>query len=158
MLEFLAGLAVAGAVPAEKCLAADPAEVVVERASLDGGAKGPFEAVSVSRRGDSLFGMVSSRVVVYAPDCSTAFEQQFDDTVETRMDKVVLGDQPALVLTAYEPGGSGCGYAHLILAYGKDRGLVGGPVYALAPMQLIHSNMDGFYVGPLGSGKSGLVT
>jgi hypothetical protein len=146
MLQFFFAAAMATAVPSS-CLPADPADVVVERQVLDRGASGPLEAYSVSRKGDGPLGYESSRVVIYAADCRVLYQQVFANTIETRLMRAKLGDQPVLVSTTMTPGGSGDGFEHVVLSYDADG------VFALAPLRLSHSNMDGFHLGDLGRGR-----
>jgi len=158
MIGLLAGVALAASADSS-CLAADPADLVVERKAIDLGAGEQLEAVSVSRRGDGTLGFEASRLVIYSAGCQVVFEQRFGDTTEAHFALTRLGGQPVLVLSAVAPGGSACVYQHLILAYGRgELPSILDDLVPLAPMDLGHSNMDRFYVGDLGRGRgAGLV-
>jgi hypothetical protein len=136
----------------------DRADKVIERKTIHGNLffdhPSDFEAVSSAHPGDGPMGFVSSRVTLFGPNCSVVFDQLFPDTIETRFTDARLGKTSILLLTTFYPGGSGCGYEQIILAYGKDEE----GVRALTPMRLSHDNMDGVYVGELSRGKGpGLV-
>jgi hypothetical protein len=155
MLPLLLGLTLAAASAPASCSAVDPSEQFIERKTLHG-RHDNFVAVSSARRGDGFLGFVSSQVTIYGANCAIVFDQRFSDTVQTRFTNTKLGKQPILILTTFEPGGSGCGYEQIILAYGTTADA--GGVRVVSPMRLTHSNMDGVYVGNLGHGKGpGLV-
>jgi hypothetical protein len=155
MLPLLAFAAALIASPPPACrLNLAPGETVTERRSLKT-RDGYLEAVSASNPDPDTY---SSRALVMGPDCQIAFEQRFDGATQTRFNEGLLGKQPFLFVTAYSPGGSGCGYQHLILAFDGERRAMDG-VEPLAPMSLWHNNMDGVFVGDLGHGQGpGLVT
>lgn len=151
---FAFAVALAASPPSACKLDLAPGETVTERRGLKA-RDGDLEAVSVSNPDPDNR---SSRALVIAPDCKVVFEQRFDDATQTRFSEGLLGKQPFLFVTAYSPGGSGCGYEHLILAFGGERYARDG-VQPLAPMSLWHNNMDGVFVGDLGKGRGpGLVT
>jgi hypothetical protein len=146
MLELFLAAALAAA-PAV-CLPFDPAELVVDRQALGDGGRETLQVYAVSRRGEeSLFGYVSSRVVVYGPDCGVRYQQMFDGAVETHFLPVKLGERSVLLATTMFPGGSGVGYVQTILGYDSFS------VYTLAPERLRYSNLDGFHLGDLGDGR-----
>lgn len=143
MAALIMTLMLASGSPAASCPIAGPREQVVERKELHL-RSGDLEAVSTSIPGNGPLGFAASRVVIYGPGCRVVFKHRFPDTIQTRFSESRLGDLPVLILTTFEPGGSGCGYGHTILGYDGSR------VRVLNRMQLGHSNMDGFYVGDLG--------
>ena len=154
MLPLLALAALAAGSPSACRLDLVPGETVTERRSLKA-RDGDLEAVSVINPDPDAY---SSRALVLNADCKIVFERRFDGATQTRFSEGQLGRQPFLFVTAYSPGGSGCGYGHLILAYGGERYADDG-VEPLAPQSLWHNNMDGVFVGDLGGGRGpGLVT
>jgi hypothetical protein len=154
MLTLVFAAALASAPPAECKLDLAPGETLIERRSLDT-KDDTLEAVSV-REPDTDDGP-STRAMVLGPDCKVMFEQRFALATQARFSMGRLGPQPFLFMTAFEPGGSGCHYDHLIIPYGGEMSVEDG-VQPLAPMSLGHSNMDGIFVGDLGRGRGpGLV-
>jgi len=143
--------AATAATPLAACYVANKDDVVVERLQLQLPHGHKLQAVSVSHHGDGPLGFDASQVFIYTSSCQIAYAQRFDGAMETRFDDVRLGDQPILVLTSYQLGGSGCGYSHTILSYGDHRWR-DDAIEPLGPMRLDHDNMDGFYVGDLHDG------
>jgi hypothetical protein len=129
---------------------------VIERRAL-ATERHSFEAVSVSNakgQGAQALGSTDApvaRIVVFGADCAKVLERRYDLTTQARFTVGRLGRQPFLFVTTFRLGGSGCGYDHLILAYGGDVYPADG-VEPLAPMPLGHSNLDGVFVGDLGHG------
>jgi hypothetical protein len=155
MLPLLFAAALAASPPPACKFDLAPGETLIERRSLPT-RNGELEAVSLSEP-DTETDPPSSRAMVLSRDCKVVFEQRFDAT-QARFSEGRLGEQPFLFVTAFRPGGSGCAYEHLILAYGGENYAEDG-VQPLAPMPLGHGNMDGVFVGDLGRGRGpGLVT
>jgi len=150
MLPFVLAAAVAAPAP-HSCYHPGPKDQVVARELLDAGDDEHFEAVAIAHKGDGPLGFSYSRAVVYTPQCGVAFQQDFPEAPRSLFSRISLGGKDMLLLTAFYPGGSGCGYRHLILKYGDD--YPGGSVLPLAPMDLGHSNMGGFFAGDLGGGQ-----
>ena len=136
------------------CLKADSADVVVDRQTLDVKGGKSLEAVSVSHRGNGPEGFSSSSVIVYSANCDVVFQQRYGDTIETRFTLSHLAEQPVLVATAFEPGGSGCGLEDVVIAYGGQLSDDNpDAVLPLSPMGFGHDNMGGFFAGDLGLGR-----
>ena len=154
MLPLLFAAAIAASPPAGCKLGLAPGERIVERQSLEI-RKGALEAVSTSKaEADTPW----SRVTVFDQACKVLFERRFSDTNQARFSKGRLGEQPFLFITTFRQGGSGCGYDHLILAYGGEMYPTSN-LEPLAPGPLGHGNMDGVFVGDLGRGRGpGLVS
>ncbi len=149
MLPILAAAAIAISAP-NSCPPVDPADQITDQRKLNGS---DLEAITASHPGDGPHGFVSSRVTVFRPDCSVAFDQQFEDQGEAALDLVDLAGQPLLVVTTFQLGGSACGVEHLILGYGGRLMRNDQDVRVLAPMRLHHSESGGFYVGDLGKAR-----
>lgn len=155
MLPLLFAAALGASPPAECTLDLAPGETLIERRSLKA-RDGTLEAASVREPDEPDAGTPSARAMVLRSDCKVMFEQRFAAT-QVRFSEGRLRRQPFLFVTTLKPGGSGCGYDHLILAYGGEMSAEDG-VQPLAPMSLGHDNMDGIFVGDLGRGRGpGLV-
>jgi len=149
MLSVLIAATVAASAP-HSCPPIDPADEVTDQRKLSGT---DLEAMTTSHPGDGPFGYVSSRVTVFRPDCIVAFDQQFTDQEQARLDLADLAAQPLLIVTTFQLGGSACGVEHLVLGY-RGKFIRGAQdLRVLAPMRLRHSESGGFYVGDLGKGR-----
>jgi len=138
------------AVAAVRCGGPSSNQVEVQREQVAAKAK-ELEVVSTSTHGDGMFGFAAAQLAIYGPDCRILFQKSFGVSTEVRFETRRLGTVPVLVVTALQPGGSGDNFEHLVLAY--DDG-----IRPLAPMDLQHSNMGGFFIGELGRGRGpGLV-
>lgn len=144
------------ALPAGSCAKADTGEIVVARELIAAANSPPLEAVTYATTSSDPpeVAHTSSRGVVYGAGCRVVFSQMFDQAMSSRFSRAALGQQSFLVLTAFYAGGSGCGYRHVVLKVNTE---YPGGLIAMAPMDLSHSNMDGFYVGDLGARGLGLV-
>lgn len=154
-IRAFAGILAVATVPtsaeaAARCGAPRSNQIEVQRAQL-AAKNDKFEAVSTSTHGDGMFGFAAAQLAIYGSECRLLFKQTFSDATEVRFETRRLGALPLLAVTALEPGGSGNNFKHVLLAYE-------GGIRPLAPMDLQHSNMGGFYVGELGRGRGpGLV-
>ena len=128
----------------------DRGETVVERRILKV-RDGTLEALAVSKS-DQKYGDPESRMMVLGSDCNVIFAHHFQDATNVLFSETRLGEQPILFVTAFQPGGSGSGFPHLLLAYGGDLWSAD-QVQSLAPTPLNQGNMDGIFVGDMGRGR-----
>jgi hypothetical protein len=101
-----------------------------------------------SRRHAGMFGVSQTELRVWRSDCIPVLRRTFPQASLLRFEETRLGDQPLLHVVARYPGGSGELFRHhlIILDPLTDS-------QELAPRDLAHTNMGGFFVGDLGEGR-----
>ena len=152
MFSFLFAAAVSAGSTTSCTVHLERGETVVEKRSLKV-RDGTLEAVAVAKSNAiaDMHADTGARMVVLGRACKILFEQQFPDAAKALFSEERLGGQPMLFVTAFEPGASGSGFRHMLLAYGGEMFADDG-VQSLAPMDLTHGNMDGIFVGNRGHG------
>lgn len=101
-----------------------------------------------SRRFAGMFGVSQTELRVWRSDCVPVLRRSFAQASLLRFEEARLGDQPLLHIVARYPGGSGERFRHHLLVLDPSS-----DPQELAPGDLSHSNMGGFFVGDLGDGR-----
>jgi hypothetical protein len=111
----------------------------------------PYQVSAVavkSRRHAGMFGVSQTELRVWRSDCIPVLRRTFPQASLLRFEEARLGDQPLLHVVARYPGGSGELFRHHLIVLDP----LSDP-QELAPRDLAHTNMGGFFVGDLGEGR-----
>lgn len=106
-------------------------------------------AIATKERGTTgRLGVSRSDLYVWDRRCALVFRQTFPSAPLLRFEVTRLAADPILHIIAAYPGGSDVGYRHLLVRADPPF-----DAQVLAPMNLFHNSMGGFFVGDLGPGR-----